>query len=379
MEDTKKLIEKYKRELMELSRTAKREDSSPAPARTPQIIGYVENMDEKSFNEMTQTQNEGCKDTPLPPNDNNFPPPEPRVESEPELPYHHEPEVPPPDYSNPPTAAEIDAVDLERTRENALSMSSAGDRMGEAIPMPTPSPSVESVPMPTPFPTTQPVPLPRPEAMPRPEPIPVPPQMTEPAPEIINEVPTGEPVEGEAAPQIEQYEPPFDEPQMAQNVPGASPVNEQQERGSQSTPRVFPEPQYSSFEDFQAKNTGRGTIVFRITTAREALPVENAKCVISKKFGGVIAEIDTLISDRSGQTPPRILPAPPKSLSQQYDNLVQPFALYDATVSREGYVDVVLTDIPVFDGVQSVQRVSMLPTIADSMFENISEVNPNAR
>lgn len=371
MEDTKKLIEKYKRELMELSRTAAHEN--PSPARAPQIIGYVENMDEKSFSEAAQAHADECRgecgDAALPTPDGDYPPPEPRVESEPELPYHHEPEIPPPDYSNPPTAAEIDAVDLERTRENLLSAPASGSA---SIPMPTPSPSAQSVPMPAPSPAAQSVPIPR--ADPAPAETPIPPQVSAPLPEIINEVPSGGPDD-----RTEEYEPPYEDPLMAQNVPGAASVAEEQERGSQSAPRVFPEPRYSSYEDFRSKNTGRGTIIFRVTTAREALPVENAKCVITKRFGGIVTEIDTLISNESGQTPPRILPAPPKALSLQYDNLIQPFSLYDATVSREGYVDVVLTDIPVFDGVQSVQSVSMLPVAAERRFENISEVNPNAR
>ncbi len=375
MEDTKKLIEKYKRELMELSRTVKHDDPAappPAPARAPRIIGYVDNMDEDKFNELSrsQPQKEGCADTQLPPETRELPPAEPRVGSEPELPHHHEPETPPPDYSNPPTAAQINAVDEERMREEA-------QIDAQAAPMPAPMPEARSIPMPTPSPETQSVPMPAPTpAVPS---VPMP--GTE--PEIIDELPENPPAEDAPSQQAEEYEPPYAEPNMAQNVPGAEPTDDQQERGSQSQPTQFPEPQYSSLEDFQAKNSGRGTMIFRITTAREALPVEGAKCVITKKFGGtgseIVAEIDTLFTDRSGQTPPRTLPAPPKSLSQQYDNLIQPFSLYDATVSRDGYVDVVLTDIPVFDGVQSVQRVSMLPSLSDSMFENIPEVNPNAR
>ncbi len=377
MEDTKKLIEKYKRELMELSRTVKREES-PAPARAPRIIGYVDNMDEDKFNELSrsQPQKEGCGDTQSPPEERVFPPAEPRVESEPELPYHHEPETPPPDYTNPPTAAQINAVDEEHMREEALAGS-------QAVPMPAPIPDTQSIPMPTPSPETQSVPMPTPSPDPQTDPMPSPdvPSVPMPGaePEIIDELPENRFSEDDSSQQAEEYEPPYADPNMAQNVPGAEPTDDQQARGSQSQPTQFPEPQYSSLEDFQAKNSGRGTMIFRITTAREALPVEGAKCVITKKFGGVVAEIDTLFTDRSGQTPPRTLPAPPKSLSQQYDNLIQPFSLYDATVTRDGYVDVVLTDIPVFDGVQSVQRVSMLPALDGGMFENIPEVNPNAR
>ncbi len=347
MEDTKKLIEKYKRELMELSRTVKREET--APARAPQIIGYVDNVDEKTFNEAAMSAASEKRDTcgdkqqSSLPDERSLSAPEPRVESEPELPYHHEPEVPPPDYSD--------------------------QEYVEPVPMPTPEPRAESVPIPAPEPRAESVPMPTPEpSMSSPEPT-VPPESASPQTETADE---------SAAP-IEKYEPPYSDPQMATNEEGSARYPDLEHNGSQSQPINFPEPQYTGFEDFQAKNSGRGTMVFRITTAREALPVEGAKCVLTKKFGGIIYEIDTLYTDRSGQTAPRTLPAPPKSLSQQYDNLIQPFALYDATVTRDGYVDVVLTDIPVFDGVQSVQRVSMLPSVSNNLMEDISEVNDNAR
>lgn len=364
MEDTKKLIEKYKRELMELSRTVKREES--APARPPQIIGYVDNVDEKTFNEAAMEaaseKRDTCGDKQQQPLDERvLSAPEPRVESEPELPYHHEPEVPPPDYSD--------------------------QEYVEPVPMPTPEPRTESVPMPAPEPKVESVPMPTPapsiavspglSSMNEPARMTASPQTEPPVDETPADSPQTE--TGGSTPPTEKYEPPYSDPQMAQNAENSARYPDLEQNGSQSQPTQFPEPQYTGFEDFQSKNSGRGTMVFRITTAREALPVEGAKCVLTKKFGGIIYEIDTLFTDRSGQTAPRTLPAPPRSLSQQYDNLVQPFALYDATVTRDGYVDVVLTDIPVFDGVQSVQRVSMLPSVSNNIIEDISEVNDNAR
>lgn len=370
MEDTKKLIEKYKQELMELSRCAKREN--PAPARPPQIIGYIDNVDEETFHEattneppMTESPTDNpdkCGDTPKAAVLPRLSAPEPRVESNPEFPYHHEPEAPPPDYTN-----------QERISETP-------PRSSEQLPSfptePIPAPMPETAPTPS----MQPRPAPMPEAAPspslQPQPTPEPPAPLMPQSTLSPSILPAP--EAATTRQEEEYEPPFGNPQMAQNEPNSAQYPNLEQNGSQSQPRVFPQPQYSSFEDFQAKNTGRGTIIFRVTTAREALPVENAKCVITKKFGGIIREIDTLYTNISGNTAPRTLPAPPRSLSQEFDNLVQPFALYDAVITRDGFVDVVLTDIPVFDGVQSVQGVSMLPSVSDRTVENITEVKPNA-
>lgn len=67
-----------------------------------------------------------------------------------------------------------------------------------------------------------------------------------------------------------------------------------------------------------------------------------------------------MLTNSSGQTPLQGLAAPNKELSQHYENEIQAFALYDATVTKNGFSQVVLEDIPVFDGVMSVQKVFMI-------------------
>lgn len=153
-------------------------------------------------------------------------------------------------------------------------------------------------------------------------------------------------------------------------------------QGSGAEPINYPEPVYDDYDDFVRRNIGRGTILFRVYTAQEALPIMGARCVISKKIGGEMRELCALITDSSGQTRAETLPAPSRELSQSYENNVQPFALYDATVTKKDYADVIMRDIPVFDGVQSIQRVAMVPVAPEGgegkVTEEITEVD-NAR
>lgn len=147
-------------------------------------------------------------------------------------------------------------------------------------------------------------------------------------------------------------------------------------QGSGAEPIKYPEPVYDSLEEFERKNTGKGSIQFKVYTAREAMPIAEAKCVISKKIGGTARKLQTLITDSSGQTPPETLPAPSRELSQSFENTVQPFSLYDASIKKDGFADVILRDIPVFDGVQSIQNVSMIPTPSEEeITEQITEVD----
>lgn len=147
--------------------------------------------------------------------------------------------------------------------------------------------------------------------------------------------------------------------------------------GSQTEPGNFPEPVYDDFEDFQRQNTGEGTITFRVYTAREALPVPGAKILLTKQFGDETHTIAELTSDISGQTAPTKLPAPDKELSLNSGNRIQPFALYDAVISKDGYAEIILTAIPVFDGVNSIQRAAMVPA-NNNITEDITEVSSNA-
>lgn len=136
-------------------------------------------------------------------------------------------------------------------------------------------------------------------------------------------------------------------------------------QGTGETISNFPVSTYSTYEEFEAKNTGGGSLLFMVFTASEALPVAGAAVVVSTRIDGAQHEMFSAVTNQSGETPAATLPAPSKSLSQDEDNEVQPFSLYDATVSKEGYTKVILRDIPVFDGVRSIQRVAMIPAEND--------------
>lgn len=134
-----------------------------------------------------------------------------------------------------------------------------------------------------------------------------------------------------------------------------------QNQGTGETISNFPVQKFSTYEEFEAMNTGGGSLVFTVFTASEALPVEGASVTVSTRIDGELHEMFSCVTNQSGETEARTLPAPSKELSQEYDNEVQPFSLYDATVAKEGFTKVILRDIPVFDGVRSIQRVAMIP------------------
>lgn len=345
MDDTKKLIEKYKRELMELSEASQRRKTSKTAARTPEIIGYVDEGNAAYDNflaEIGKTSDSGNADSPTKENSVNTPAEptapdvidgqssdnidEPLFITEPDGDMTEiidesaeEPLFTPPLYNDIPST--------ERVREVITETGTPADLPPDANITDATNNSATTA---------------RPDAA---DTI----TTTEAQAERLND----QPVSGTSP----------DEQLTGRSFEKPSPVpasNISMERGSGAQPVEYPEENFSSYEDFKKANTGQGSLMFKVYTGREAIVIEGAECVITKTVNGVVHTIAKQITNSSGQTAPQALPAPPKELSQQAENTIQPFALYDASVTKPGFIRVVLKDIPIFDGVQSVQNVFMI-------------------
>lgn len=133
---------------------------------------------------------------------------------------------------------------------------------------------------------------------------------------------------------------------------------------------------YASLEEFTEVNSRRGTARFRTFTARGAFPVVGARIVISHEIGGKPYIFYTLTTDISGQTPEIMLPAPPKELSETPDSKVTPYAAYNAEITAEGYNDVLITNMPIFEGVLSNQNVALVPAMGQPA-QVITESEPD--
>lgn len=300
MEDTKKLIEKYKRELMEMSRTAPqpvRSDSpapeeKPQPVKTPKIIGYVTEessefpsvFDRFITDAVENNEIETVRDD------------TPRADEQNDM-FDAEEEI---------IVPRQDLFDFE-----------SGD-------------------------TEEDAPLSE-EAVPSPE---------------------------ADAPNIEDM----------RSRTADSPEQTDMSQGSGESISNFPVSEYSSVEEFEANNTGAGSLEFRVFAANMALPIEGADIIVTTRIDGGNHPMFKTVTNNSGETGLFTLPAPSKELSQTASNKVQPYSLYDAVVNKDGYTNVIIRAIPIFDGVQSIQRVAMLPEAENngSPAEEITEV-PNAK
>lgn len=132
-----------------------------------------------------------------------------------------------------------------------------------------------------------------------------------------------------------------------------------------------------------------GYLIVRATTARGAIPLENAVVTVRgydpssnpDESSGILISTRTGVN---GNTERMALPAPPKELSQESGN-GKSYATYNVDVSAEGYLLQSYINVPIFEGVTAVQNAYLIPLpengIPDASYYNRTRYyeseNPN--
>ncbi len=115
-------------------------------------------------------------------------------------------------------------------------------------------------------------------------------------------------------------------------------------------------------------NDANGSILAFVTTLRAIYPIEGARVTI---FTGNLDDMQIIaagLTDQSGKSPVFSLSAPPRNLSESPGISDKPYSSYNMMVQADGYLDNIHLNIPVFSGVQSVQRSNMM--LAETAGEN---------
>jgi hypothetical protein len=116
-----------------------------------------------------------------------------------------------------------------------------------------------------------------------------------------------------------------------------------------------------------------GYLVVRVSTARGAIPLENATVSVrgtSAQSSDIIYSLET---DESGLTPRLPLPAPPKSNSLSPDQST-PYSLWSIDVFKKGYVTARYESVPVYPEITSVQNAELIPLSEGFMpYESVNQ------
>lgn len=102
----------------------------------------------------------------------------------------------------------------------------------------------------------------------------------------------------------------------------------------------------------------KGYLRIWTTTAGGSLPVQGVPVQIRDETGNILHVLRT---GESGLTPTVELSAPPASDSLTPGSSAAPYALYLVTVELSGYQPVREMAVPVFDGITSLQPITLVP------------------
>lgn len=127
------------------------------------------------------------------------------------------------------------------------------------------------------------------------------------------------------------------------------------------------------------QDKGYGYLIVRVTTARGAIPLENAIVTVHNydpEFeGGRGDVISVYTTDASGLTERFPLPAPPRELSMTPGN-GKSYETYNLSVTRPGYYQQYYTNVPIFEGITAIQNADMIPLADNGQTDNFT-VNDN--
>ena len=106
--------------------------------------------------------------------------------------------------------------------------------------------------------------------------------------------------------------------------------------------------------------SGTGYLTVRASMGSEAFPLEGARVTVRGNEPNFSAVIVELMTGRDGLTPKISLATPPRILTESPQE-IPPYATYNIEASLDGFYPVVAENVPVFDGITSVQPINFIP------------------
>jgi hypothetical protein len=123
---------------------------------------------------------------------------------------------------------------------------------------------------------------------------------------------------------------------------------------------------YQRRKFMDSQNESIGFLIVETTTANGAFPVEDALIYVypSSDNGAFPSDLSgaiySLRSDSSGRSDKIALKTKPRSLSEAPNN-ESPFLSYNIYVKADGFYDSQKLNVPIFQGITSIQPVLMIP------------------
>ncbi len=108
------------------------------------------------------------------------------------------------------------------------------------------------------------------------------------------------------------------------------------------------------------KETGNGYLTVNVRTAGGALPVEGAMVTVTRIDGAESTVVAVMLTDSAGTSDVVALPSPPRGNSLEPGE-ADVSSLYTVDVARDGYYRVIHENVPIYEGVTSIQQIHLVP------------------
>ncbi|MEG0306470.1 MAG: peptidoglycan-binding protein [Clostridium sp.] len=112
-----------------------------------------------------------------------------------------------------------------------------------------------------------------------------------------------------------------------------------------------------------------GTLKFQLFIGNRSLPVRDAEIIIIDNETATPLIEGPLSLDENGTSSEIKLYTYEKALSQDPNETMPPYRTYDAIIASNSFKNIIIKNIPIFDGLTSLQQIPMIPktrTITDS-------------
>ena len=121
--------------------------------------------------------------------------------------------------------------------------------------------------------------------------------------------------------------------------------------------------EFQNKDAFLESNQKNGFLRVQVSAADQAFPIQNADVIVSKRFGNDDSVFFEEHTDASGIINRVTLPAPDRILSGAPSSVLQPYSTYDISVTHPGFVSVLLKNAVIFDGIETIQQVVLIPSV----------------
>ncbi len=116
-----------------------------------------------------------------------------------------------------------------------------------------------------------------------------------------------------------------------------------------------------------------GTISARVFTSNAEIPIQNAGVGITQQTETGYRLVGYRFSDENGRTEPVTIETPGAELSRSPGN-GKPYAIVDVKVVHPAYESIVIENVQIFAGVDTIQTAQMIPIGESPLLIEESEI-----